>query len=757
MRSSITRAGRWEAAWLLVLSLAACGGGDHGNDLADASPVEAGDVEFGSLPDAQDVDVLAIELPVGFHHRIFVRATDRIRGELLDADGNVLQAGESDLHTLDRFARKDGRVFVRLGGARVATNWTAWSEQYQADDHGSSASDATPLAPGAPAAGAVSIIDGDVFAFRGTAGHFYEARAGENVVLKLLLPDGGAGPTRVGTLAFRFTGPVPVFIVVGPKDNGHEPVAYTLTVQELGVDDFGDTAAEAQRIVPGQEVRGRTEIDTDVDAFSFELVEGHSYGLVELEGAPRPAIFLDAGRVSAPLPILGTSSRPFVFFARLSRPGPWAFRLVDHGPDLHGNVPAEAAALDLPDAEVHGRLDDSVDVDVFRFDAVEGHIFAISTTSIAVRILDASGVPLPGEPAWGPPRRVWTVPATGTYFIAVDSPHGGVTDYVLRVVDTGPDDHADTAANATRIVPDTPATGILQTEDDVDTFTFTATEGLFYRVTCTRPDRGGTNFRIHDAQGFFGSASRGNDGAFKARSNGPVTITVYEAFEPPQAYTVLVESRGADDFADGEAGATALAYDTPVSGVFEIPGDVDSFRFRPRTGRIARVTCTPATAGAFCPVSVFAGTRVVRARGSPVEVWEADSDDELLVAVGNIGSPATGWTVLVTDAGVDDAGDSTATASTGQLGAETRGHLETPEDVDVYAFTLEAARRYVVSPLESAVRYGTSVVGPDGRTLALQGRWAAPSVFTTTAEGTYFVVLTASSQPAPYAFTLDPE
>ena len=145
--------------------------------------------------------------------------------------------------------------------------------------------------------------------------------------------------------------------------------------------------------------------------------------------------------------------------------------------DDHGNTIAEATTLTL-NTPIPGTIDPANDVDYFRIDITNTPaIVSIFTTGIVTldpvgSLQDNMGTQLTSDDDIGLGRLNFRIQARlnpGTYYIQVSSYRSRSTgDYVLHVDVT--DDHSNIREGATEIQLDTPVSGTINTESDVDYF-----------------------------------------------------------------------------------------------------------------------------------------------------------------------------------------------------------------------------------------------------------------------------------------------
>ncbi|MBN8465991.1 hypothetical protein JYJ95_05675 [Corallococcus exiguus] len=76
-------------------------------------------------------------------------------------------------------------------------------------------------------------------------------------------------------------------------------VPYTCTVQDVGVDDFGDTPSEATVATVPAQLSVHFNYSSDVDVLAVDLVEGHAYQLLTVSAQGTPPFYIGTTVVNA--------------------------------------------------------------------------------------------------------------------------------------------------------------------------------------------------------------------------------------------------------------------------------------------------------------------------------------------------------------------------------------------------------------------------------------------------------------------------
>jgi len=476
------------------------------------------------------------------------------------------------------------------------------------NDGNDTAGTATALTPSSEARTAtydfrpVPDVDVDFYSFQAGAGHVYRiACYSPEAGCELHLRDAADQPlaesrdaSRAGVVRELPPGRYVFSIQAAVRS---KLVEYQLVLEDLGPDDHGDTRVEATPRIPSPEpITGRAEDPEDVEVFSFPVTSGHLYqfdcsGLTRewaLSLEDSAGVGIDASANHPAYKQVGfTATREGRAFAVLRTFGgkdleTYSCKLEDLGLDDHGNTPQTATVLVPGEAGSPGEIQARMDVDLFRVDATEGHLYRFQCSSSAVSCevslyagagatkFFAPDLPL-GTRAW-----VFETTAGGAYYLAVSGPVGL---YSYGLEDLGRDEYGNTLATASVLTPGVSAADAVEWAGDKDFFTFDPVQGTLYRISLTpRPLGGGMNLSLRALPGLQALAGAladdGQSYRLKQWTNLGYTVEVYGN---SGSYTLLVEVLGTDDFPDHEGGATPITLSTAVSGQFETEDDVDAF------------------------------------------------------------------------------------------------------------------------------------------------------------------------------------
>ncbi len=235
---------------------------DHSGLPDMATPIEVGEVVFGTLGDEYDVDFFSFRTRQGLAYRIDVHpdagSTDRLETALFDSNGTLLTEGQDGVQTyMEWTADQAGRLYVSVSDAwPLAVPYVLTVTELEAtDDHGDSLEQATRIGIGDEIRGDVDYVgDLDFFEFPARVGMIFridvtseDPRAGVVAALfssrgKLLADNEDIGPFPIEWQAGRSDY---YYAAVGGEGTG----TYTLVLTWL--DDSGIDACEDTGLVTG--------------------------------------------------------------------------------------------------------------------------------------------------------------------------------------------------------------------------------------------------------------------------------------------------------------------------------------------------------------------------------------------------------------------------------------------------------------------------------------------------------------------------
>ncbi|MYD35426.1 MAG: hypothetical protein F4X20_00140 [Dehalococcoidia bacterium] len=306
-----------------------------------------------------------------------------------------------------------------------------------------------------------------------------------------------------------------------------------------GTDEHGDTVDDADAVTVGTPVEGVIDWEGDRDVFQFTAKEGQAYRveatLVTL-GAASLALS-DANILSTRTRVSQDPQSPFIIWkaresgvyyihvnSEGSETGIYELTISELAGDDHGDDTDSATAISVGES-IEATMDYSEDIDYFRFTAKAGHLYRLDMTSGAdffqaevyeqdpecwdglCWVADFSSNEVATYQDGPESRNSWHAEKPSDYYIRVESSWSNPpASYTLTITDVT-DDHANTPDGATVATVGVPIEGVMDWEDDLDYFRFTAEAGQTYHIEVilgTLPDwhvilmgSGGVEFEEH--------------------------------------------------------------------------------------------------------------------------------------------------------------------------------------------------------------------------------------------------------------------
>lgn len=402
-------------------------------------------------------------------------------------------------------------------------------------------------------------------------------------------------------------------------------------------------------------------------------------------------------------------------------------------PDEMGGSPGTATVLTLP-MEVRvaalqvGLRPDLRDRDLFAFTAEAGHVYAFHCGEVSLgeckpRLLDGSGRPVPlavSRELRNGIQVFWVgvaqVETAGTWYVEVSS-ESSRGQYRYQLVDLGPDDHASSREDATRLQAfrdPLPFSVTHSTPEDRDVFTFRAVADHGYRFVCERDSTVYQELELTTAGGVVvdvlspyavnravvgGMATQTADWFVKLRAM---------SSRHPATSSCRLEDLGTDEHADGLAGATPVVPGLPVSVTLQSRSDTDVLSFTGEPDHFYGLR----TEGAGLEECE---ARVTSATGQPLAVgtsrslrFEPAARGTYYLFLERCPTWMPTFLLTVVDLGQDDHGDTPDTATVMSVGSILTGRFETQQDVDAIAFPAQARHVYLADcGLTCDVRMGS--------------------------------------------------
>ncbi|MFY7856369.1 MAG: calcium-binding protein [Rubrivivax sp.] len=306
-------------------------------------------------------------------------------------------------------------------------------------------------------------------------------------------------------------------------------------------------------------------------------------------------------------------------------------------------------------------------------------------------------------------------------------------DYRLLVATIDPDDHGDTAATATTLLPGQALAGDLDRAGDIDSFALDLQAGERYIFTVA--GEGADPLRdafvvLVDADGQRLAASQGSL-AFQSPVGGRHTLQIGPWTSDLGTYVVSAGLRPSDDHDDSFYRATAVAAGASASGKVEQVGDLDLFRVELLQGQVLEVEVNvvhgsdwpmlalfdaggdPVAWGSFDPNQYRTGSRLTAERDGPIFVQ----------VKGHLAG--TDYRLDTRLKAGDDHSDTPDGATPLAPATVTTGQFDSSWDVDVFKLELRAGRTYRVEVDSDAQEAGGAVGGMG--VLAADGHWLEAS------------------------------
>ncbi|WP_163997462.1 hypothetical protein [Pyxidicoccus caerfyrddinensis] len=382
--------------------------------------------------------------------------------------------------------------------------------------------------------------------------------------------------------------------------------------------------------------------------------------------------------------------------------------------DEHGDSPEDATALAADGEEVEGAVQlptaGVADRDVFTFTAQAMHFYEVRCTprtmpDCAVRLMDASGAVVGSAVSQGAavPARLLVRPVQQptVLFVEVSGALAGrVGAYSLQVSPAGVDDHGNALATATVRQPSAESFDVtLGYEGDVDVFTFRSVAGHGYRFTCDPGNGSSPRLEARTALGARVDSTSNvlNGVAVGVKAAGEASWFVevsYVEVPAPVTYRCRLEDLGADQHADVTTGATPLTPGTEVPVRMESRTDVDVLSFTGVAGHVYRI----ASQG-LVRITNAAGTELKRWDfvGGYKVYYEVTTAGPYYVQLSNASAWGSTFPFLLEDLGLDDHGDTAATATRIAVGSTVTGLLHEEYEVDAISFMADADGIYRVT------------------------------------------------------------
>ena len=474
------------------------------------------------------------------------------------------------------------------------------------------------------------------------------------------------------------------------------------------------------------------------------------------------------------------------------------------GADDHGDDIDSATAIAVGES-IEGALQSWEDVDTFRFTAEAGHLYRLDMTSGAQHFFAVVLYEGDSECGWldglcwaaefnsndaaryqGSPEDLnfWIAEESSDHYILVERFESGVT-YTLTITDV-PDDHANTPDGATTATVGVPTEGVMDWEDDVDFFRFTAEAGRTYHiemalgteataywfqfVILTNSDgvefedfrivnkwEGGQLIQLDAPES--GDFYVGVESGFRGWDTGSytLTITLAEGESAEDGSSGVVQDDHGDDFAN----ATAATVGESVEGAVDYADDLDWFVFDAEAGWIYEIDVSLGSLyDSWVVVFDSDGYEVAfnddygDTLASRIVVDAPSSGGIYYAVVGGSAGGEGSYTLTITRAEdesaedgsssvvQDDHGDFQEEATAIAVGETLEGTISDQHDHDWFVFNAEEGKEYsLFTTLDTLESSQLTLLSSDNQWVGSifspgQLTWQAPD------SGAYYVVIT---------------
>jgi hypothetical protein len=614
------------------------------------------------------------------------------------------------------------------------------------------------MAMATPLSGALEYsTDVDWFSFQGTARHAYRVTftAAGAVTADLWDAAGAASLTSPLAGGYSYSSGTSTLgceaAVTGTyylrlrRASPSTPASYTVQVEDLGLDDYGDVYSQASAVSVGGTTGGSLEFGGDADWFRFTGIPEHIYQVKAAASGPirlglysKPASNVADETSYATTPavtakVTSTSS----YYVRIQPdtsvglPITYTLEVIDLGLDDFGDTANEASTLTLGVAK-SGNIQYRTDYDWFSLVTVPGPIYRVDLAATSARMK-----------LYGPDGKTELQTAyanqgvvfggtEGPYYLAVYGTEAA-QPYTLTATEVGIDDHGNSAANATVLGVGTAQGGVIQYCGDQDTFSVALLAQHIYQFEVV-PEL----FSVRLELSQDGSLIQGNS-VFPFRRR-MATSATYHLSVKSQAncgtgtYSLQVVDLGMDDHGDSVAEATPLTIGTTTEGEIQFLGDVDWLELSMVAGWIYRLTVTPLgfSVRASLMFDGQSGSGSQSSYAPMVFDFKAPGAQSYYLKVESQFSSGMGrYSVLTEDLGPDDAGSSIADPSPIAVGAgPIAGAIQYGSDRDVYSFQVEAGALTLQLSVQGPLATNWRVFSFGGSVLASgTGPGTSPLVF----------------------------
>ncbi len=676
---------------------------DHGPSIEKATAlVMDADWTSGRVVVPNEKDFFSFTPLPGRNFHVIVNERSEIYAgvTLYNQDGTQLQYANVPTE-MQRFASEAASYYVEVSGLRDNVgDYRIQVVQGNGDVHGGDAASATPISVPAQLQGRIDFDgDADWFRFEGQIGHIYQADT--NVASSLVGPDGTTEVVRPqhGPWYYEAKATGPHYWVIGRMSAQD----YHLDLKDLGVDDHGNSAANASIAPLGTSIEGLIQGAEDFDWFKFDAAAEEILQF-NVGGGRNTRLFLydrdgttkihDTGAATSRYNVT-TSGTYYVALHALPRTR-YTLHIESLGQDDHGDE-LDTASEAMLNTVTNGSLEHHFDNDWFRFDGVSGHDYHIDLTirvhsNHGLFVYDSDG----NQTSVGGPdflSGVFTPESDGTYYVRVFATARREISgpYSLRIVDLATDDHGNSAADASTLELGTTQSGLFHTRSDEDWFKIVAAaDGEIYNFRLEAPKAFSPRMTLYHTDGTT-PLEYWHGGGRSYRFDAGTYYIAVKSRPGLTPYRLSVTRPLPDDYGNRPEEAFDISISDTIKGNIESVLDYDSFSFSPLdkhlysiqvwhdpldTLREPLAVLIDKTHRHFDIHKGFIKFRAISAEPVVVRVRDRDLD-----GVG-------GYFVRVVDIGIDDHGESFKEATNLAAGSSISGEISMASERDYFAITM---------------------------------------------------------------------
>lgn len=407
---------------------------------------------------------------------------------------------------------------------------------------------------------------------------------------------------------------------------GFEVGNYTIQLNQL-IDDYSSDDSNPGVLAESGTTTGVINFNGDTDRFNMQMTAGRIYtlhystpphGVLQLAVAGPDGMQLDTSTVYNPdgsesivvMPNVSGQYGLTISSVNMFTATPYTLSAdASVADDFAGTI--DAATPLAIGSSVHGAIQARQDIDTFKLDLQAGTTYALTLDygdnqapdgHPYLNLLDAGGSVIGFNSDTTAKLYTFTPTVSGTYYVNMAGYSKGNEAYTLTA-SLAHDDVGATAATAGSVTVGSSVSGELEAGGgDIDWYAVTLDAGSTYWFNLLGANEGqGTlvNYpyglkllRVLDASGHELASTVGQPAygataptlAFVPNAQGTYYVEVSAPDRQTGTYQLQAQLAAPDDYGNDIYHPAAIAFDTPVSGVLEIPSDQDMFHFKVRDG-----------------------------------------------------------------------------------------------------------------------------------------------------------------------------